>query len=201
MAARKMTNKLINKSDINKELKLINGTSRDYITKDGEVYSKLGDNFFKKINFINKNNGYLYVSLQTKSGKQIQRRVHRLVAETYLPNPENLPVVMHIDNNKQNPNINNLKWGSVSENTKNAFDDGLVINDKGFNDSQSMPVILLDKNNNIINLFGSAGIASKETGMTKSGILYQCNGKMKSIPRSGKYFMFYSDYMNSEIVL
>ena len=201
MAARKMTNKLLNKSDINKELRLISGTSRDYITKDGEVYSKLNDKFFKKTNFINKNNGYLYVSLQSESGKKIQRRVHRLVAEAYIPNPENFRVVMHIDNNKQNPNVNNLKWGSVSENTKNAYNDGLEINDKGFDDSQSIPVILLDENNNIINLFGSISIASKETGMTKSSISYQCNGKIKSKPRSGKYFMFYNDYINSEIIL
>ena len=42
--------------------------------------------------------------------------VHRLVAETFLPNPNNLPVVHHIDNNPINNNINNLKWVSVKEN-------------------------------------------------------------------------------------
>jgi hypothetical protein len=52
--------------------------------------------------------------------------VHRLVAQAFLPNPNNLPVVMHKDNNKYNNHVSNLKWGTYSENTLQACRDGLV---------------------------------------------------------------------------
>ena len=51
--------------------------------------------------------------------------VHRLVAEYFIPNNNNFPIVMHKDNNKLNCNVNNLKWGSYSENNAQAIYDGL----------------------------------------------------------------------------
>ena len=55
--------------------------------------------FYHKSVFPNKNNGYLYCGITYREGQK-QRRVHILVAEAYIPNPDNLPVVMHLDNNK-----------------------------------------------------------------------------------------------------
>ena len=74
MAARKFTNKLINKSDIDEDIRKIKGTKSDYISENGNVYKDMGnDMFYKKSTFINKHNGYKYVSLQDKNGKQYQR--------------------------------------------------------------------------------------------------------------------------------
>lgn len=144
MAAKKFTDKLINKSDINEDIRKIKGTKSDYISENGNVYKDMGNNmFFKKSTFINKHNGYKYVSLQDKNGKQYQRRVHILVAEEFLPNPDNLPIVLHKNNDKSDPVLSNLKWGTVSENTKSAFDDGLIYNDAGFDDSQSIEIAVL----------------------------------------------------------
>lgn len=70
-------------------------------------------------------NGYVKVDLY-KDGDCSWFRVHRLVAEAFIPNPLNLPVVMHLDNDKSNNYYLNLKWGTVSENTKQAFDDELI---------------------------------------------------------------------------
>lgn len=59
--------------------------------------------------------GYLEVALY-KDGKGKSIQVHRLVAQAFVPNPENKPQVNHIDGNKQNNNIENLEWVSISEN-------------------------------------------------------------------------------------
>ena len=100
MARRKMTDKLIKRSQINEEIRLINGSETDYISSKGNIYKDYGNNmFYHKSVFPNKNNGYLYCGITYREGQK-QRRVHILVAEAYIPNTDNLPVVMHLDNNK-----------------------------------------------------------------------------------------------------
>ena len=54
-------------------------------------------------------NGYLQVKLSTSSG-QVTRYKHRLIAEQFIPNPNNLPEVDHIDRNKLNNSLNNLLY-------------------------------------------------------------------------------------------
>lgn len=186
---------LINRSDINEEIRLINNSKNDYITPSGKIYTDYGnDKFYPKRTFINKHNGYLYVGLNRDEGGQFQRRVHKLVAEAYIPNPDNLPIVMHKDNDKSNPDVSNLKWGTVSENTKASFNDNLSYNDTGFEDSQSIEVVQLDMNQNLINVYGSISEASRITGIGKMGIIYQCNHKVKSKPRCGFYFRYLEEY-------
>lgn len=51
--------------------------------------------------------------------------VHKAIAETFIPNPDNKPQVNHIDGNKQNNAIENLEWATISENTLHAFVNGL----------------------------------------------------------------------------
>lgn len=202
MAKRYLKNKLIHKDKINEELKLINNSNTDYVTPSGKIYCDYGNNmFYPKKTFINKSNGYLYVNINQKDGKQKQKRVHKLVAIAFIPNPNNYPIVMHIDDDKSNPNINNLKWGTISENTKDAYDKGLIKNSKGFENSQSMPVCQFDMNKNLIKIFGSASIAEKETGITKTGILNQCKYKTKTKPRCGYYFRFLNEYKKNNFVL
>lgn len=59
---------------------------------------------------------YRYINFRW-NGKQKNKAVHRLVAETFLPNPENLPYVHHIDGNRLNNKLENLMWVSESDNT------------------------------------------------------------------------------------
>ena len=68
--------------------------------------------------------GYKKVGLQ-KDGKLKTHRVHRLVAAVYIPNPDNKPMINHIDGNKANNNVSNLEWCTAKENTKHAIDNGL----------------------------------------------------------------------------
>jgi len=67
---------------------------------------------------------YYLVSL-VKNKKGHTRKVHRLVAEAFIPNPENKPQVNHIDGNKLNNCVSNLEWCTNKENMQHAFDTGL----------------------------------------------------------------------------
>ena len=71
----------------------------------------------------NNNQGYPQVSIDRKAIS-----LHRLVAIAHIPNPNNYPIVMHKDNDKENASVDNLMWGTVSMNTKQAYEDGLVKN-------------------------------------------------------------------------
>lgn len=62
----------------------------------------------------------MYVNLY-KNGKNKIKKIHRIVAENFIPNPENKPEVNHIDGNKQNNKVDNLEWVTKSENVKHRF--------------------------------------------------------------------------------
>lgn len=68
--------------------------------------------------------GYRIVTIWV-NGKQENHYVHRLVAEAFIPNPEDKPEVNHKDGNKQNNNVNNLEWCTSSENNYHAQQQGL----------------------------------------------------------------------------
>lgn len=202
MARRKMINKLIPLSEIKEELKLIDGSLTDYITLSGRIYKDYGNNLlYPKKNTINKANGYLYCGITMANGKQKQFRVHVLVAKAFISNPNNYPCVCHKDDNKQNCHKDNLEWGTVSKNTKDAYLRGLAKNDKGFDDSQSMPVCVFDLDYNLIKEYGSVTIASNDMGITKGGILYQCKHNLKTKPRKGYYFRFKKEYDEHGFIL
>lgn len=202
MARRKLKGKLINKSDIHEELKIISDSENAYISPNGNIYFDYGDNMmYPATTFVNKHNGYLYINYKSNNGKMVQRRVHRLVAEAYLPNPHNLPIVCHKDNNKSNPILSNLKWGTPSSNTKEAFDDGLARNDSSWSDSQSIPVCCFDKIGNFICQYGSISEAYRATGITKSGIVYQCEHKPIKRLKCNFIFRYKSDFINDIFVL
>jgi len=67
--------------------------------------------------------GYIRLSLRTPNQDKNRRkadpfRAHRLVAQAFIPNPNNYPLVMHMDNNKTNNRVDNLQWGTDQMNIK-----------------------------------------------------------------------------------
>lgn len=199
MAKRKLEDKLIDKEDIQEELRLILGSETDYITPSGEIYKDYGNGkFFHKAQWLNW--GYWYCGITYPEGQR-QKRVHILVAEAYVPNPNNLPIVMHIDDNKANKHYTNLQWGTVSENTCHAYEIGDAHNDKGWDDSQSKPVCCFNLEKELIATYGSIGEASRNTGITKGVVSQHCLHKIKGKPRKGYYFRFLSEVQKEDFVL
>lgn len=97
----------------------------DYsISKDGLVISWITKRILKE--HISAS-GYKAVSIKG-NGRNIQH-VHRLLAETFIPNPENLPEVNHIDGNKLNNSLDNLEWISGCNNIRHAFTHNLCVSE------------------------------------------------------------------------
>lgn len=68
--------------------------------------------------------GYVRVRLQ-KDGERHNYALHRLVAEIFIPNPNEYPEVNHIDGNKLNNRVSNLEWCTRSQNIKHMWENGL----------------------------------------------------------------------------
>ena len=109
--------------------------------------------------------GYLVVNLY-KDGKRKAMKVHRLVAEAFLPNPLNLETVNHRDENKTNNSASNLEWMRNKDNVTY---------------SQARPVQMFDKSTNeLLATFPSTMEASRQTGIYQGNICRCCRGKLKS---------------------
>lgn len=80
--------------------------------------------------------GYRYISV-CKDGKSRTFLIHRLVAEAFIPNPHNLPVVMHLDDVPGNNRVTNLKWGTQKTNMEDMVRKGRQPSPKGSTNGSS----------------------------------------------------------------
>lgn len=100
--------------DIDQLKPLVDYKSGYFIDKTGNVYSYLTGKW-RKLKATNDKDGYLKFTLRTDWGKTTAFQ-HRLLALTFIDNPENKPEVNHKDGNKQNNDLENLEWTTKSEN-------------------------------------------------------------------------------------
>ena len=91
--------------------------SKYKIDEEGNVFSRSG----RKLKLQTSKKGYLSVKVII-SGKTYRRPVHRLVADAFLPNPFDKPMVNHLDGVKTNNHISNLEWCTAKENSRHAVD-------------------------------------------------------------------------------
>lgn len=169
---------------------LIHGTVGDYVDPRGNIYSidrRRGHKPYIYRKEMQSIYGYWYVPINYKTGSK-KRRAHRIVAEAFIPNPNNYPIVMHKDNNKKNNHVDNLMWGTISMNTQQAFDDNLIKNASGYEDSQSWPCDMYSTaTNKLLASFGSAGEAERKTGILGSTICRQMQNRDTPV-RKAVYF-------------
>lgn len=99
------------------EWRKIEGTLNHYVSNLGNIKNFGTKNILKQQK--DKDN-YCYVSFRIPdSGRKLCRKaVHRLVGQAFIPNPENLPQIHHIDNNPSNNNVSNLRWVTNIENNQ-----------------------------------------------------------------------------------
>jgi hypothetical protein len=122
--------------------------------------------------------GYLHISLSNK-GVSSPKRVHRLVANAFIPNHENKPQVNHKDGNKQNNQVDNLEWCTNSENQIHAYKLGLNDRSKYSAGRKKEPVFQL-KEGEIINFFPTLTEAEEATNTSRQNIRKVINGKRKT---------------------
>lgn len=107
------------------------------------------------------NSGYIRTALENPvTGERKNKSIHRLVAETFIPNPDNLPVVMHIDNDPFNNCVSNLRWGTQSDNIQQAFIEGRK-KSPGINRKPNAYQLYNENTNDSIIIMGRSNVSDK----------------------------------------
>lgn len=141
-------------------------------TLDKVVPTKSGNRFIKgRIlkQHISKSNGYSYVGFRI-DGKFVSKRVHRLVAQTFIPNPDNLHQVNHKNCDRSDNRVENLEWCTVSYNNRYREE---------FGKAKGLPVFAINLSTMEISQFSSQTEASRKLGVFQQHINHVIKGKRK----------------------
>jgi len=124
--------------------------------------------------------GYMKVKFRV-NGKIVTKKVHRLVAETFIPNPNNLPQVNHKDNDRTNNNVSNLEWCSSAYNNQYRVK---------FGKSQGVPVLAVNLKTHEVSKFPSQAEAGRTLGVKQTNITGVVKGRLK---QAGGYWFTSAD--------
>ena len=153
------------------------------ISTEGRVrsvdrYDKIGRlHKGRELSAVSQMNGYKYVTLYM-DGKQNHVLVHRAVAGAFIDNPEKLPEVNHINENKADNSVGNLEWCTHVQN--HNYGSG----HKRSAEKQGKRVIQYDVGGNVVNVFPSIREAARHIGRGHKDIYNVCRGRRKT---SGGY--------------
>ena len=152
----------------------------DYYAVDmfGCVYgisaeNKNGRRIVKRKPYISKN-GYVYITLEA-NGNIKNARVHRLVAEAFIPNPNNYRAVNHIDGDKTNNCVWNLEWCTDKYNSIHAYKNGLLtpptnLKDGVYVNGKNKYALIMNTSTGEMKIFDSFGKATRYIGRGKNYI-------------------------------
>lgn len=145
-------------------------------------------------------NRYYQIGLY-KDGIEKRKYIHRLVAEAFIPNPDNKPTIDHIDTIPTNNHIENLRWATRKENMNNPLSkinsSIAILGEKhplygkfGALHHSSIPVIQYSKDGELIREYAGIREAERVTGINQGNISKACKGKYKS---AGGYIWKYKN--------
>lgn len=154
---------VIKEVDFHKDWKVVNGHPNYKISSCGKVYSIV---MKKVLNSAPDAHGYIIVGLNRR-----KYSVHSLVARHYIPNPDNLSEVNHLDGNKTNNDATNLEWASHSQNIQHAVDTGLWVHKK-----KKVVAYLFDA---VIDIYDSVKDAARDVGVMKASVYAAIAGRVK----------------------
>lgn len=147
------------------------GRVRSYINNRHGV----GENYHILKPTLNKH-GYETVCL----GRGKRKLVHRIVANAFIPNPNNYPIVRHKDDNPRNNNTNNLSWGTQKDNMQDCVNHGRLTGDtKAAIDAKKISVRAFDKNGKYLRDYDSMHDAARDLNLWPQHVANVVNGKIK----------------------
>lgn len=160
--------------------KSIKGYENEYrISNLGNVFSlRNGSNLRPSVT----EKGYLRVCLQ-KDGEKKWKRIHRLVAEMFIPNPEEKPTVNHINNVRNDNRVCNLEWATMSEQNREISHRANVaqgIYNSDYIKRKMRPVMQLTDDGKIVAVHESMNAAARALNSTVGNIYMCCNGQRNS---------------------
>lgn len=154
--------------------KVISGFPNYVVSNSGEIFSLKRNKTLKP---YKTSKGYLQVRLE--GGKAFH--VHRLVAEAFIPNPDNLPQVNHINEDKTDNRVENLEWCNQSQNMQHGTGSERRSNTlKGRKTPwNSKPVLQLTLEGEVVRKWDSTMEVERVLGYKNTNIGACCNGRMK----------------------
>ena len=154
------------------------------VNEQGQIYSLRSKKYLKP-NITR--TGYHTVELFDVKGKSKRLLVHRLVANAFIPNPNNYPQVNHKDENKANNNANNLEWCTAKYNMRygkgakerhskiDYHTDKMNAARRKNAEKTRKPVLQFTKDGQFVARYNSGAEASRSTGVSHSHLLECCN--------------------------
>ena len=159
---------------------ILNATKGHEVSSFGRVRNRKGRILSSPTYGHNTNKWYAHLNVNI-NGKNTSCYVHRLVAESFIPNPDNKETVNHINGDKTDNRVVNLEWATRSENTNHAWSNGLheetrrlARQRKGYKSPVAKPVICIETNVR----YESATDASRKTGLNQVSICSVCRGRL-----------------------